>query len=176
MSRFSGFCWFLLPCSGGMRCVQGSSPLLLSVKCCKTQALISQSKVSVFSLVWGFNACKSIFRSPAVCFKIFQSTVVLQSFGKGIDSVKLMLLVLARRWVLNETETRQSPWGLLSLRRDFYLCLVWCRGTLVYGALESCGSSSHPSSEPGSAGLWSPGFVDWRLKLQYVLSTDARKN
>lgn len=103
-SRFSAFCWFLLPCPGGMRCTQGSSLLLPSVKRCKPQALISQSKVSVCSLVWGFNACKSIFHSPTVPYQIFKSTVVLQSVGKGMDSVRPVLLVLAHRWVLNQAE------------------------------------------------------------------------
>ena len=59
-----------------------------------------------------------------VCFKIFKSAIVLQSFGRGTDSVKPVLLVLAHRWVLNQTETRQSPWGLSSLRRDLCLCLA----------------------------------------------------
>lgn len=107
VSRFSAFCWFLLPSPGGTRYTQGSS-LLLSVKCCETQALISQSKVPVCSLVWGFNAYKSIFPSPTVCFKI-KSTVMLQSFGKETDSVKPMLLVLAHPRVLNQTE----PMGAL---------------------------------------------------------------
>lgn len=78
----SSSCWLLLPCPGGMRRLQDSPLLLLSVKCCKTWALISQSKVSVCSSLCGFNACEYIFGSLMVGFKILKLTVVLQSLGK----------------------------------------------------------------------------------------------
>lgn len=47
---FAGFSFLALQGQGARRAL-----LLLGVKHCKTQALISQSKVSVCSLVWDFN-------------------------------------------------------------------------------------------------------------------------
>lgn len=105
------------PCLGGMRCLQGSSLLLLGVKCYKPKALISQSKLSVCSLVWGFNVCKSILPSPACALRLPNQLLCSRVLGREQTQPSQCCL-----WGLNQTETCCSPKGLLSLGHSLCLC------------------------------------------------------